>query len=321
MGIHSTYLLIVDLFFYDEPWKDQLIPFALLYGPIIYFAIIALRDNYIKPRTIIVHLLPFLIYFAFCLFTLSYDIGAFEQKRVKYIFILSPISFVSYSIWTVFLGREVFNGKFSKKRLIFTFIRMILMFLALVFIFVFFSNQVKLQVPAINFLRTIVYGCMLVAAIVLFVYITDGIFKNKPDLAVKTGRYNKSFSKELLKYEHSALSTAQLDLYYQKLILIVEQEKVYLNKELSLTKLASIIKIPNHHLTQVFSVRVCQTFYQYINGFRIIHACNLLKSTSKNLALEEIAEQSGFNSKVSFNRQFKLIMNCTPSEYRLKAVS
>ncbi|RYX93800.1 AraC family transcriptional regulator [bacterium] len=119
------------------------------------------------------------------------------------------------------------------------------------------------------------------------------------------------------RYEKSSLTDEQLIFYQEKLTKAMLDEKLYLNPTLSLTSLSTYLKLPNHHLTQVFSVQINQTFYQYINSLRIAYACQLLKSEEANMNFEELADQSGFNSKPSFNRQFKLIMNCTPSEYRI----
>lgn len=70
-----------------------------------------------------------------------------------------------------------------------------------------------------------------------------------------------------------------------------------------------------HHLTQLFNVHLGENFNQYINKFRVNHACELLKNNDEMLSIEQIAFNSGFNSKVSFNRHFKNLLGDTPKEY------
>lgn len=54
----------------------------------------------------------------------------------------------------------------------------------------------------------------------------------------------------------------------------------------------------------------------YINSFRVEYACKLIKQGYlENFSMEAIAEKSGFNSQENFNRVFKQLKLCTPSEF------
>lgn len=90
---------------------------------------------------------------------------------------------------------------------------------------------------------------------------------------------------------------------------------MYRDMNLSLGKLAKKIDAPKHHLTQLLNIRMSTSFNKYINGLRIEYACELLKEERK-LSMEELAYECGFNSKVSFYRNFKNVTGVTPSEYR-----
>jgi AraC-like DNA-binding protein/quercetin dioxygenase-like cupin family protein len=59
-----------------------------------------------------------------------------------------------------------------------------------------------------------------------------------------------------------------------------------------------------------------KTFTQFVNEFRIVHACKLLSDTSKMIT--EIAEESGYRNFSYFNRQFHKFTGKTPSQYRLE---
>lgn len=116
-------------------------------------------------------------------------------------------------------------------------------------------------------------------------------------------------------YQKSLIPDSAMDLYEEKLEKLIK-DKVFQDIELSLEGLAKQIDAPKHHLTQLFNIRKKKTFNQYINGLRIECACELLKQNPTGYSIEEIAYECGFNSKVSFNRNFKNITSITPSEYR-----
>ena len=56
-----------------------------------------------------------------------------------------------------------------------------------------------------------------------------------------------------------------------------------------------------------------KTFSRYLAEIRIGYACRLLLEKKHNIS--SICYESGFNNISNFNRQFKLIMNCSPTEY------
>ena len=54
--------------------------------------------------------------------------------------------------------------------------------------------------------------------------------------------------------------------------------------------------------------------YKYLNKKRIEYAEKLL--VDPELSITEVALQSGFSSLSAFIRMFKLIKDCTPTEFR-----
>ena len=55
---------------------------------------------------------------------------------------------------------------------------------------------------------------------------------------------------------------------------------------------------------------------QFINSYRIKFATRLIdEGYLQNYSMEGLAEKSGFSSQENFNRVFKLIKSCTPTQY------
>lgn len=57
-----------------------------------------------------------------------------------------------------------------------------------------------------------------------------------------------------------------------------------------------------------------KTFNQFLNEYRIGHACRMIRKSSFTLA--SISHDCGYLNISNFNKQFKRIMNETPSEFR-----
>ena len=70
------------------------------------------------------------------------------------------------------------------------------------------------------------------------------------------------------------------------------------------------------HFTRIFKQCMNMTFYEYLNQKRISKEEELLSTTGESVT--EIAMSSGFSSISAFNRTFKSIKGCSPSEYRGK---
>jgi YesN/AraC family two-component response regulator len=57
-----------------------------------------------------------------------------------------------------------------------------------------------------------------------------------------------------------------------------------------------------------------KTFTEFVNEFRIVHACKLLRE--ERYTIVEVCFESGFNNFAHFNRMFKGKTSKTPNQYR-----
>ena len=105
------------------------------------------------------------------------------------------------------------------------------------------------------------------------------------------------------------------DQWQLKLSELMENEKPYLNPDLSLTELAKVLKTNTTILSAVINQRFGRNFNDFINAFRIEEFLKLSKHKDyRNFTILAIAYDCGFNSKATFNRAAKKIKNSSPSE-------
>ena len=125
----------------------------------------------------------------------------------------------------------------------------------------------------------------------------------------------ENISREV-KYAQSKFSQADLDQLKLKLEEIMEQKKPYLNSKLLKSELADLMDINAPDLSRLLNERIGMSFFEYINYYRIHEFIRLAKtSVIEQKTLLGLAQEAGFNSKSTFNKSFKQIMGCPPSEY------
>lgn len=95
---------------------------------------------------------------------------------------------------------------------------------------------------------------------------------------------------------------------------LFEEEKIYLNPKLKLSDVARMVGTNRTYLIRFFNEENGQTFYDFVNNYRVEHATQLLRTSSYTIL--EVAEKSGFNSVSTFRRAFVAAHECSPNEYR-----
>lgn len=118
------------------------------------------------------------------------------------------------------------------------------------------------------------------------------------------------------KYLKSGLKEEEAQFHAEALIQYVTTEKPYLQSRLSIHDLAQALDMPVRHLSQVINEHLDQTFYDFVNHYRVEEFKKRITDPQyKNYTVLSIALDCGFNSKSSFNRIFKKLEHCTPTEY------
>ena len=85
-------------------------------------------------------------------------------------------------------------------------------------------------------------------------------------------------------------------------------------EDLGLDDVAGVTNLSKFYLTRFFKEQTGQTVFQYIAHVRVGHAIGLLATT--DLPITQIAFSSGFSNLKTFNRVFRQISSCSPSQYK-----
>lgn len=118
------------------------------------------------------------------------------------------------------------------------------------------------------------------------------------------------------KYANSGVTEKMSNDIHKRLTHLMGIEKFFTEPELSLSMLAEKIKVHPNYLSQVINEKEEKTFFEYINTLRVEEFKRLVAlPESKQFTIMSLAYDCGFNSKSSFNKNFKKATTLSPSEY------
>lgn len=151
-----------------------------------------------------------------------------------------------------------------------------------------------------------------------------GIFTNKPPvenlLALESTELHDAIVSDGSKYERSSLTDGQLRTIHAELDDLIRQRKMYLTPELTLSMVSRELDVHPNTLSQVINRAEQKNFFDYINTLRVAEFKErAAKPESQKYTLLALALECGFNSKTSFNRNFKKITGKSPSDYLKEA--
>jgi len=105
----------------------------------------------------------------------------------------------------------------------------------------------------------------------------------------------------------------------EKLLEIMDSEKLYLAEDLSLQTLADKLKVHPRMLSSVINADLGCNFFDFVNKYRIAEVKKKLADTTLiHQTVMVLAYQCGFNTKSSFNAIFRKFEGVTPTEFRRK---
>lgn len=114
----------------------------------------------------------------------------------------------------------------------------------------------------------------------------------------------------------SSMRPSKQKAYINKFNTVMEYIDANYMSDLSLDVVAAAAGFSKFHFSRLFKQYTGFTFCDYIRHHKIKIAEELLNQS--DLSVTEIAMQSGFVSLSTFNRVFRQLKNCSPTEYREK---
>ena len=119
------------------------------------------------------------------------------------------------------------------------------------------------------------------------------------------------------KYAKSGLHPDQMKTYTRRLAALMYSEKVYLESDLTMLKLAALVDCSVNHLSQAVNSGFGMNFFDFLNSYRVEDAKMMLGRDHPNSpAILEVPFAVGFNSNSAFYAAFKKATGQTPAQYR-----
>lgn len=189
----------------------------------------------------------------------------------------------------------------------------------------FYSIPAFISPAFLPYVETVI-GPLLTACTYFYIlfqgFSNQAVFHSKEyeDLVLKHYNFNEFIkTKELkrLKYGNSVMKESVLNHLDEKLLQLFEEQKPYLNKELTLTRLAEMLDISPNQLSQLINRRYKKNFFDFINEYRVKEAEKLLlHEEMSHLKIETIGELAGFNSRSTFFAIFRKMNGTTPAQFQ-----
>lgn len=315
LAIQQLIYIFFNVFF--ESSLSHYAPLLLLNGPILYFICSNSQSKNIPHKIKFIHLLPLVwvilqdnLIYVFA----QYKYGHHSASDVN--ILLGSISQIIYASWIMGIQQREQDQDNSTISLI----RQISVLLIINSVLNILIHQKNFRFRAdFGFDGDLLSYLPFLLSIVLIVrdLLLDRLEKRNPGR-----RHSNKSSYSFLensgtsteRYRFSPLDAETLKDIEIQINSYLEEEKIYLQADITLESFADQIQVSKNHLSQVLNTHMGKNFYRLMAEYRIEYAIELLK-TNKNLKIEALAYDCGFNSISTFNRYFKEIKGMQPSAY------
>lgn len=325
------------------------IPFPLLHGPFLYWYTAAVTNQFPSKKGLLwLHFVPaFLAVLAvlpFAVRSTEYKMEVFRNGGKDYEVLrliaawFMQVSGICYTLWLFYLLRRHkrnIGQLFSyEDRINLNWLRYLIYSLLIVWAVIIFTQK----------------DSLIFAAVVLFVVLFGffgirqvGIFGNSPPIELKANDKGQHASAPVVqlntvadqglvenepiarspveqvtrrKYATSGISAEMISDTHNRLQELMKNEKLYSEPELSLGQLAARLRVHPNYLSQTINEKEGKSFFDYINNLRVEEFKRLAAlPESSQFTIMSLALDCGFNSKSSFNKNFKKVTGLSPSDY------
>lgn len=323
------------------------IPFPLLHGPMLYLYTASMTQMLPQKRIfLMLHFLPALVgvlLFGPMFFKSATEKIAFvnsngDEYRIANLIriILLQVSGFVYVVWCLFLLRKHkknINQEFSyEEKINLNWLRYFIYSVAAIWIIIVVTHKdYYIFLGAVLFIVFLGYfgiqqvGIFTPAHRVKPVSSIDLEIGNRAEGSMSEAGLPQPSGTDMVtattvlprkKYANSGVTPAMAMDIHQRLVHFMEKEKLFTEPDLSLSMLSDKIKVHPNYLSQVINEKEGKTFFEYINALRIAEFQRLVAlPSSRQFTIMGLAYDCGFNSKSSFNKNFRKVTGLSPSAY------
>ena len=141
-----------------------------------------------------------------------------------------------------------------------------------------------------------------------------GVGSDSPGPSVGRDHAEQSYKDNAEGDVHAETKQVYLDLEE-----FVQSNELYKDPELNLQRLSRKLGVPSRKVSRAINVHTGGNISQWINQARINAACEMLRQT--DISIQQAMFDAGFTTKSNFNREFRRVHNCSPTQWRLEQSS
>jgi AraC-like DNA-binding protein len=329
VGLHLTsFYLLITRQNLSLPFLLGLeLPLPLLHGPFLYLYCESVTNQVGTKRPRMLHFLPFVLSYllisSFLISPVDHKIFVYENKGVGYetnksilvwAIILSGIIYVILSLHILANHKRKLRDEFSyAEKINLAWLRYLIYGIGGIWIVIIFIGGDRA-----------IFGAVVVFVIVLgyFGIKQVGIFTQQASVEKFAGQEAASSAEiptetpRKTKYQKSSLNSEDAEIIHRMLTEAMREQKLFTNPELTLPELSKHLNVHPNNLSQVINTYEQKPFYDYVNFLRVEEFKRIVSlPENQKFNLLGLAHNCGFNSKTSFNRNFKNSTGLSPTEY------
>jgi len=310
------------------------VPLPLVHGPFLY--LYTYQQTTDKPFQIkqLLHFVPlflmYVIFWKYFAMTREEQLQVFQQQGKgfeiqsainMYLIYASGIVYVTLSLLRLLRYRRMMVQQFSNtEKINFNWLLYLIVWMVIIWLVVLVVRDDKL-IFGVASLFVLWIGYFGIKQVQVFtqrtpLLETDPAAFEKNQLPLELPLPVVGDTSNNLKYQKSTLTDENASDIHNRLLKMLEVEQPYKDPDLTLNDLADKLHVHPNYLSQVINSKENKTFYDLINEKRVIAFIEKTsEASSQQYTFLAIALDCGFNSKASFNRNFKKFTGQTPSEY------
>ena len=288
-------------------------------GPLGYIYLKRLLEQgQAQFRLPIFHYFPATIYVVFLLYINVISEEVFLQKLIEghlnAPFLLAELCALLFNITYWVLGIVFFLKVYKKDKEQLSFEQSALRFVSVLL----FCSGLVLIAWLVGFIGQNIYQVhvpffnyeLVWVAIPVLIYIVGFFAVKHPEL------FRVTITQEPKAKMRRMMNEIEENLLKEKMKYLMEEEKVFLDNELTLVHLSEKMNTSTNNVSWLLNSVYKSNFYDFINGYRIeAFLCKVKQEEHKTKTLLSMSMEVGFNSKSTFKKAFNSALYETPTSY------